>query len=136
MGRHHHPFAEFPASAGLLVFYWVVFRGSYVRRRIADAYQENISTVAALLNTFLLLGVMKYQAIHPEWAFWFLLMLGAVELGLGQLPLLRKRRAAFVILSTLGAGLLVAAFPFRYSGYHLSILWLVESRNCFFWREF
>jgi len=131
MGKHHHPFAEFPVSAGLLVFYWVVFRGSYVRRRIADAYQENISTVAALLNTFLLLGVMKYQAIHPEWAFWFLLLLGGVELGLGQLPLLRNRRAAFVILSTLGAGLLVAAFPFRYSGYRLSILWLAESQTLF-----
>jgi uncharacterized membrane protein len=131
MGKHHHPFVEFPASAGLLVFYWFIFRGSYVRRRLANAYQENISTVAALLNTFLLLGVMKYQAIHPEWAFWFLLLLGAVELGLGQLPLLRNRRAAFVILSTLGVGLLVAAFPFRYSGYRLSILWLAESQTLF-----
>ena len=131
MGKHHHPFAEFPASAGLLVFYWAVFRGSYLRRRIAEANQEYVSTVAALLNTFLLLGVMKYQAIHPELAFWFLLALGAVELGLGQLPLLRKRRAAFVILSTLGAGLLVAAFPFRYSGYRLSILWLAESETLF-----
>jgi hypothetical protein len=131
MGKHHHPFAEFPASAGLLVFYWAVFRGSYVRRRIAEAAQENVPTVAALLNTFLLLGVMKYQAIHPEWAFWFLLGLGAAELGLGQLPLLRRRRAAFVILSTLGAGLLVAAFPFRYSGYRLSTLWLAESAILF-----
>jgi len=131
MGGHHHPFAEFPASAGLLVFYWAVFRTSYLRRRIAGAYQENVSTVAALLNTFLLLGVMKYQAIHPEWAFWFLLLLGAVELALGQLPLVRGRRAAFVILSTLGVGLLVAAFPFRYSGYRLSILWLAESQTLF-----
>ena len=131
MGKHHHPFAEFPASAGLLVFYWALFRGSYVRRRTAGAYQENISTLAAILNTFLLLGVMKYQAIHPEWAFWFLLLLGAVELALGQLPLVRDRRTAFVILSTLGAGLLVAAFPFRYSGYRLSILWLAEAQTLF-----
>jgi len=131
MGRHHHAFAEFPASAGLLVCYWALFRASYLRRRIAGAYQENVSTVAALLNTFLLLGVMKYQAVHPEWAFWFLLLLGAVELGLGQLPLLRNRRAAFIILSTLGVGLLVAAFPFRYSGYRLSILWLAESQTLF-----
>jgi hypothetical protein len=131
MGKHHHPFAEFPASTGLLVFYWAIFRSSYVRRRIAEANQENVSTVAALLNTFLLLGLMKYQAIHPELAFWFLLGLGAVELGLGQLPRLRRRRAAFVILSTLGAGLLVAAFPFRYSGYRLSILWLAESEILF-----
>jgi len=131
MGTHHHPFAEFPASAALLLFYWAVFRGSYARRRIADANQENVSSLAALLNTFLLLGVMKYQAVHPELAFWFLLGLGAAELGLGQLPLLRRRRAAFIILSTLGAGLLVAAFPFRYSGYRLSILWLAESEILF-----
>jgi len=131
MGKHHRPFAEFPASAGLLVFYWAIFRGSYVRRRIADDNQENVSTVAALLNTFLLLGVMKYQAIRPELAFWFLLGLGAAELALGQLPLRRRRRMAFIILSTLGAGLLVAAFPFRYSGYRLSILWLAESEVLF-----
>ena len=131
MGRHHHPFAEFPASAGLLIFYWALFRGSYVGRRVAGAYQENVSTVAALLNTFLLLAVLKYQAIHPEWAFWCLLIFGAVELGLARLPLLRQRRTAFVILSTLGTALLVAAFPFRYSGFRLSVLWLVEAESFF-----
>jgi hypothetical protein len=131
MGRHHHPFAEFPASAALLIFYWALFRGSYVVRRVAGAYQENVSTVAALLNTFLLLAVLKYQAIHPEWAFWCLLIFGAVELGLARLPLLRQRRTAFVILSTLGTALLVAAFPFRYSGFRLSVLWLVEAELFF-----
>ena len=131
MGGHHHSFAEFPASAALLLFYWVIFRGSYVGRRIASTRQENVSTIAALLNTFLLLAVMKYQAIHPEWAFWCLLSLGAVEVALARLPLLRRRRTAFVILSTLGVALLVAAFPFRYSGYRLSILWLVEAETFF-----
>ena len=62
-----------------------------------------------------------------KWAFWFLLLLGAAELALGQSPIARRRRAAFVILSTLGVALLVAAFPFRYSGEHLSVLWLMEA---------
>ena len=62
-----------------------------------------------------------------KWAFWFLLFLGAAELALRQSPIARRRRAAFVILSTLGVALLVAAFPFRYSGEHLSVLWLMEA---------
>ncbi len=131
MGRHRHTFPEFYASAALLVFYWLVFRISYLWRRPASAAQENVSTVAALLNTFLLLGVMKYQSVHPEWAFRFLLLLGAVEFTLGQLPWARRRRAAFVILSTVGATLLVAALPFRYSGATLPVLWLAEAEALF-----
>jgi hypothetical protein len=45
-----------------------------------------------------------------------LLVLGALELALGQLPATRRRRAAFSILSTIGIVLLVAAIPFKYSG--------------------
>jgi hypothetical protein len=130
MGRHRHTFPEFYASAALLVFYWLVFRVSYLLRRLANAAHENVSTVAALLNTFLLLGVMKYQSVHPEWAFRFLLALGAVEFVLGQLPLAR-RRAALVILSTVGATLLVAALPFKYSGTTLPVLWLAEAEALF-----
>ncbi len=131
MGRHRHTFPEFYASAALLVFYWLVFRISYLLRRSASAAEENVSTVAALLNTFLLLGVMKYQSVHPEWAFRFLLLLGVVEFTLGQLPWARRRRAAFVILSTVGATLLVAALPFKYSGTTLPILWLAEAEALF-----
>jgi hypothetical protein len=127
MGRHRHTFPEFYASAALLVFYWLVFRASYLLRRPASPARENVSTVAALLNTFLLLGVMKYQSVHPEWAFRFLLLLGALEFTLGQLPLARRRRAAFVILTTVGSALLVAALPFKYSGTTLPVLWLAEA---------
>ena len=148
-GGHRHPFPEFIPSAGLLIFYWLVFRVSYLLRRIpvpvgpngrrgdpddpesSPKAEENISTVAALLNTFLLLGLMKYQSVHPEWAFRFLLALGAVEFVLGQLPIARRRRAAFVVLSVVGATLMVAAIPFKYSGETLPILWLAEAEALF-----
>jgi len=142
MGAHHHPFPEFMPSAALLVFYWAVFHVSYLLRRIPAPAgpsgirlelqgEENVSTFAGLLNPFLLLAVMKYQAVHPEWAFRFLLLFGAVEFVLGQLPLARRRRAAFVVLTALGSTLMVAAIPFKYSGETLPILWLAEAEALF-----
>ncbi|MFZ0960802.1 MAG: DUF2339 domain-containing protein [Terriglobia bacterium] len=131
MGGHRHPFPEFIPSAALLIFYWLVFRVSYLLRRGVSEAEEKVSTVAALLNTFLLLGLMKYQSVHPEWAFRFLLVLGAVEFVLGQLPIARRRRAAFVVLSVVGATLMVAAIPFKYSGETLPILWLAEAEALF-----
>ena len=57
--------------------------------------------------------------------------LGAAELVLGQLPITRRRRLAFIVLTTLGATLLVAAFPFKFSGSNLSVLWLLEAEAFF-----
>jgi hypothetical protein len=122
-----HPFPGFTASAALLCGYWVVFRASYLLRRIEDQTDEQLSTLAAILNPALLLGVMHYQSVHPELAFRFLLLLGAVEFILGQLPIARRRRTAFIVLSTLGSCLLVAAIPFRFSGGTLSAVWLAEA---------
>ena len=127
MQGHRHPFPEFAASAGILLLYWAIFRVSYVWRQPREVKQEHISTAAALLNTALLLALFKYQSAHPEWAFWALLAIGAVETTLGQLPVTRRRRNAAIVLSTLGVVLLVAAFPFRYSGTRLSVLWLLEA---------
>ncbi|HKS76410.1 MAG TPA: DUF2339 domain-containing protein [Terriglobales bacterium] len=127
MHGKRHPFPEFAASAGILTLYWVIFRVSYVWRKPASERQEHISTIAALLNTILLLLLFKYQSTHPEWAFWALLAIGGMEALLGQLPITRRRRTAVIVLSTLGVILLVAAFPFRYSGSQLSVLWLLES---------
>ena len=124
---HRHPFAEFPASAAILAVYWAIFRVSYVWRRKGSERQERISTVAALLNTVLLLLLFKYQSTHPEWAFWALLAIGGIETATGQLLVPRQRRTAVVVLSTLGVVLLIAAFPFRYSGLRLSVLWLLEA---------
>ena len=127
MHGKHHPFPEFLASASILALYWLIFRTSYVFRRPSDERQEHISTAAALLNTASLLALLKYQSVHPEWAFWTLLAVGAVETLLGQLPITKRRRNAVIVLSTLGVVLLIAAFPFRYSGMRLSVLWLLEA---------
>ena len=127
MQGKHHPFPEFTASAGILILYWLIFRLSYVFRMPSQKGQERISTAAAVLNTSLLLALMKYQSAHPEWAFWVLLAIGVLEVVFGQLPATRRRRNAVIVLSTLGVMLLIAAFPFRYSGTRLSVLWLTEA---------
>jgi len=127
MHGRRHPFPEFAASAGILGSYWLIFRMSYVFRRPREERQEHVSTTAALLNTALLLALFKYQSTHPEWAFWALLAIGAIETLLGQMPITRRRRSAVIVLSTLGVILLIAAFPFRYSGMRLSVLWLLEA---------
>ena len=127
MGKHHHMFPEFRASAALLCLYWLVFRASYVIRRIDRDLDEKLSSVAALLNVALLLAIMRYQTVRPELAFWFLLGVGAAEMIASRLPGIRTRLQAFILLTTFGAVLLVAAFPFRYSGGRLSVLWIVEA---------
>jgi hypothetical protein len=120
------PHAAFPhlASLALVIIYWVIFRTSYLWRKVSNSQQESVSTVAGLLNPALLLGVLKYQSFHPDWAFYALLAMGAVEFTLGQIPVARQRRAPFLVLSSLGATLMVAAFPFKYSGNALELLWL------------
>lgn len=126
MGPVRVEFSEFRLSIFLLVFYWLLFRFSYIYRKVANHEQERLSTAAALLNGFCLLGLFRYQSVHPEWAFWALLVLGAVELGLAALAA-RRRRVAFIVLATLGSALLFAAIPFRYSGSNLSVLWLIAA---------
>ncbi len=77
---------EFPhhtISLLLMIAYWAVFRCSYVWRKVSSHEEESVSTIAGLLNPLLFLGVMKYQSFHPEWAFYALLALGAVEFSAG-----------------------------------------------------
>lgn len=121
----HQKFEGYAASVGLMICYWVIFRASYLVRKVSDKRQESISTAAGLLNPLLFLAVMKYQSFHPEWAFWALLIMGAVEFTLGQLPVARRRAVPFKILSSLGATLMVTAVPFKYAGSHsLELLWM------------
>jgi hypothetical protein len=122
------PFPEFAVSTTLLVSYWAVFRASYVVRSPKD---EKTSALAGVLNSVLLLGVMKYQSAHPELAFGGLLVLGLIELGLAQLPLVRRKRTTFVVLTAIGASLIVAAIPFRFAADYVSALWLVEAQLFF-----
>jgi hypothetical protein len=124
MNGHVHPFPQFYASATILILYWAVFRVSYVIRAPVD---EDVSAVAGVLNSALLLAVMKYQSAHPELVFRALLTMGAVELVLSRLPVVRRRRLAFLVLTTLGVTLLVAAIPFRYAAASVSPVWLIES---------
>lgn len=126
MHGHIHDFPGYLASSALLIGYWAIFRASYVVRRIDNPRQEQISSLAAVLNSALLLAVMAYQSVHPELSFLFLLIVGGVELSLGQLPLTRRRRAAFVVLTTLGSCLIAAAFPRRFANTTLSITWFAE----------
>ena len=135
MGGRHHPFPGLTLSTALLISYWLIFRFSYIFRRIDIRNEENVSTVAALLNTFLFHYVINYQAARPELAFWFLVSVGSVEMALGQLPATRRRRTAFVILTTIGATLLVAAvpywYPLRQPGGSLTFVWLMEAEALF-----
>jgi len=124
-GAHGQAFPEYSASTTLLLFYWLIYRLSYVVRKTKSPYLEHVSTAAALLNTLLLLASMKFQSVHPELTFLALLGIGAVEFAAGQLPITKRRREAFVVLSTLGAALMIAAVPFRYSGNNIAILWLI-----------
>jgi hypothetical protein len=121
-------FPEFFASAGILLLYWTIFRVSYILRR-CDERQERVSTIAALLNSVSLLALLKYQSVHPEWAFRALLAMGTIELVLGILPVTRRRRIAFLILTTIGITLLVAAMPFHFTGGRLDALWLLEAET-------
>lgn len=123
MGGHKHPFPQFIPSAAILIAYWALFRASYVLRSVENADEERLATVSALLNSFGLLGLLKYQSVHPEWAFWALLVLGTVETLL-SLYARRRRRLAFIVLATIGISLLFAAFPFRFSMMSVSVLWV------------
>src|SRR6266481_5740714 len=124
-GAHGHAFAEYHASTALLLFYWLIFRVSYIVRNVKSPVAEHVSTAAALLNTLLLLGVMKFQSVQPKLAFIALLLIGTVEFGFGQLPITKRRREAFIVLTVLGTALMIAAVPFRYSGNNVAILWLI-----------
>jgi hypothetical protein len=124
-----HRFPEFWTSVIILVLYWAVFRFSYVARRIDSPRQESVSTVSALLNTMLLLVVMKFQATHPALAFYALLGLGALEFTCGQLPITRRRRPAFALLTVVGSLLIFAAIPFKFSGNNIALFWMIAAES-------
>src|SRR5467141_1839585 len=126
-GAHGRHFPEYRASLALLFFYWLTFRISYVARNIKTDFEEHISTVAAVLNMGLLLGCMKFQSVQPELAYIALLVVGAAEFLCAQIPALKRRREAFVVLTVAGAALMLAAAPshYTYKANDVAILWLV-----------
>jgi uncharacterized membrane protein len=123
-GAHGRAFPEYGASTALLFFYWLAFRVSHVIRHTKTDYEEHVSTTAAILNSALVLATLRFQSVHPELAYIALLIVGGLELGFG--PAVRKRREAFVVLTAMGAALLLAAAPSHYAeGKEVTILWLV-----------
>jgi hypothetical protein len=128
MGEQKHIFPEFWISVALLSAFWLIFRIAYLFHRISDKEQESVSTVAALLNPVLFLGALKYQAFETKWAFATLLIVGALEFFFGQLPVARRRKIPFQLLSSLGAILMVVAVPYKYSGNDLVLLWLAGAQ--------
>jgi len=126
-----HVFSQFWPSAIILVLYWIIFRISYVMRKVTSSRQESFSTIAALANTMLLLVVMKFQSTHPELAFYALLGIGAMEFLFGQLPVTRRRKAAFVLLTVVGTLLIFAAVPFKFSGNNIALFWMIAAEALF-----
>ena len=122
-----HAFPQFWPSAIILIFYWAIFRISYVVRRIRTPRDEAISTVAALVNTMLLGAVMKFQSTRPELAFYGILAIGVAEFVFGQLPITRRRRPAFILLTVMGTMLAFASVPFKYSGNSIAFFWMIAA---------
>jgi hypothetical protein len=131
-GAHGRAFPEYHTSLAMLFFYWLTFRISYVLRGVKTDFEEHVSTVSALLNTLLLLGVMKFQSVQPALAYLALFAIGALEFIFAQLPITRRRRRAFIILSLLGAALMIVAVPSHFSGNDVAYLWLVGAEVFFF----
>lgn len=124
---NHADFAEFWPSTALILLYWLIFRLAYVLRTPLDKREENLSSVSAILNSGGVLGLLKFQSAHPEWAFWALVALGVIEMGLAYWAK-AKRRQAFVVLSTIAVVLLVSSVPFRFHGVSWPVLWLVQAQ--------
>jgi hypothetical protein len=118
------PLASFGTSAAILILYWAIFRVSFVVRRPPD---ERASVVAGILNTALLLAVMRYHSADPVLAFRLLLVLGVAELALARLPRMRERRNSFVALTAAGAALVTAAIPFRFAPGDVTPIWLLDA---------
>lgn len=123
----HKPFPDFSTSVALCTSYWVIFTVLHFLRDARETRARNWILAGFVLNAAGYLAVLRYQSIHPEWRFWFLLATGAVYAALGAYAWQRGRRLSFLLMSTLGAALLIAAFPYRFSGARLELVWLVEA---------
>jgi uncharacterized membrane protein len=127
----HKPFPEFQASAAVLTIYWIIFIASYFLRPDAGTTEKRWLTASFLLNALGYLVVLHQQSFHPEWRFRFLLFAGVIYLVVACAARRKQRQLGYLLATTLGAGLLVAAIPYKYSGARLEILWLVEIEALF-----
>jgi uncharacterized membrane protein len=119
-------FAFFAPSTALILFYYALFRAAYLLRKPLDPNEDRISSLSAIILAAGVLGLLKYQSHHPEWAFRALLSMGVIELALGiwSRP---RRRNAFLVLTTIGVMLLAAAIPFQFHGVSWPLIWIVQA---------
>jgi hypothetical protein len=146
-------------SAAVLAAYWTGFRASYVWREVRESSEEVLSSAGAILNTVLLLGVAYYQATFSrDFGFWAFLALGVIEMGLARLVhtrgpagvslaledaarqdgprLARSRRTAFLVLSSLGCLLVIAATPVAFVASPRVLLWALTAQAFLFAASF
>jgi len=119
-------FPLFWQSTALILFYWALFRAAYLLRVPLSAEEDRISSLSAVVTMGGVLGLLKFQSAHPEWAFRALVAMGTVEMLLGIWSRTR-RRTAFAVLTTIATVLLVAAVPYQFHGVSWPVLWLVEA---------
>jgi uncharacterized membrane protein len=122
----HKPFPQFTASVVLLTAYWLVYLVSYFLRSGASPSEVQLLTASFLLNAVGYFIVLHQQSFYPALRFWFLLAAGVIYLGISAFAKLTNRRLSFILASTIGLALLLAAVPYRYSGGSQEILWLIE----------
>jgi hypothetical protein len=117
-------------STALILFYWALFRAAYLLRVPLNEEEDRISSLSAVVLSGGVLGLLKLQSAHPEWAFRALLAMGTIEMLLGLwigFWARNRRRSAFAVLTTIATVLLVAAIPFQFHGISWPVLWLVEA---------
>ncbi len=121
------PFPEFKFSVALLTIYWATYLVSHFLRSDREPGEKQFLATSFILNAAGYLVLLQHQAFHPELKFWFLLALGIIYLCVSGFAQKAGRRLGFVLASTLGATLVVAAVPYRYSGFGLTIIWLAQT---------
>ena len=126
MGNHKQFFLEYRGSVALLTLYWLIFTVSHFLRRGENKSQDKLLQFALILNALGYIGVSGYQSINPKLAFGFFLVLGLVYLVLAYFSRRLNRRGSYLLTSTIGAILVVAAIPYKFSSGHLAFLWLLE----------
>ena len=124
-------FAEFWPSTCVLLLLYFIFRIGYVQRNTSSARSTNLSGIAAFLNTFAAVALMRYQSIHPNWTFRVLLSFGVMELGFAFVARQRGRKTSFAVLASIAASLFLAAIPVRFHDSTWPLLWLVEAEAMF-----
>ncbi len=114
-------------SALLILSYWVLFLvPNYAGRRRDDEDHPQMRLLLNLVNFGGFLGLLAYQSQYPQYRFSFLLVVGALYLGLAAWSRRRPDLLTMRLFVTLGAGLLIAAVPMKLTGNWVAYLWLVE----------